>query len=351
VKSNKEMDDVANQFFDLVVFLTSVRDIRSLERALIDSLKKILNATDEIVLYRVPRNSECNYLEIAAAIPDIHKQKRVGLLAHKYGAPQVLYDQLMEECIKQKCLISDVSQERTRTLFPIAGGSLVQGVLEIDSGFMAHEMVLLIERFISIYNNVLAILHEGEHDTLTGLRNRKTFDFHLAELLTPASQSNIVDNDRRLLNAESSYWVGLLDIDFFKSVNDNFGHVYGDEVLLLFSKIIEKSFRNSDVMFRYGGEEFVVVLSPSTKVDALMVFERFRVAVEGFEFPKVGKITVSIGISSLESHEQPVAVLEFADKALYFAKQNGRNQLSHYQHLLASGLLSETVVNNDVELF
>jgi len=350
VEENRESASPMLQFFDAMILLTSVRDIRSLERALIESLKKIINTTDEVVVYRVPRNSSDDYLEVAAAAPDIHKQERVSLLANKYGFSQVILDEAFEKCIQQNSLVSDVSPKSTRTLLPILFGSFVQGVLEINSDLISSEKVVLIKRFVDVYNNLLAILYEAEHDTLTGLRNRKTFDFHLAELLAPTSQNKVVD-DRRLLDVEDSHWIGLLDIDFFKSVNDNFGHVYGDEVLLLFSKIIEKSFRNSDVMFRYGGEEFVVVLSPSTKADALMVFERFRVAVEDYEFPKVGKITVSIGISSLESHEQPVAVLESADKALYFAKQNGRNQLSHYQHLLANGFLSETVVNHEMEFF
>lgn len=194
----------------------------------------------------------------------------------------------------------------------------------------------------------------SEHDTLTGLRNRKTFDFHLSNLLESSLKSVVSthpDDKRHTLNVEECHWIGILDIDFFKLVNDNFGHIYGDEVLLLFSKIMIESFRNSDVMFRYGGEEFVVVLSPTDKENALIVFERFRSTIEQYDFPKVGKITVSIGVSSLGPKENPAIVLENADKALYYAKENGRNQVLDYQTLLVKGLVKEPIIDNDIVLF
>lgn len=101
------------------------------------------------------------------------------------------------------------------------------------------------------------------------------------------------------------------------------------------------TFRNSDLLFRYGGEEFVVVLSPAKTSDALNVLERFRAAIEAYHFPRVGKVTVSIGCIPLQFNENPMTALEFADEALYYAKENGRNQVCNYYELVSQGLIEE----------
>ncbi|ORU92836.1 MAG: hypothetical protein A6F70_03770 [Cycloclasticus sp. symbiont of Bathymodiolus heckerae] len=186
--------------------------------------------------------------------------------------------------------------------------------------------------------------------------NRKTFDSHLSELLLEEegeekSGDEVTQKERRAVQEFDGHWLSVLDIDFFKSVNDNFGHVYGDEVLLIFSNIMTKSFRSGDILFRYGGEEFVVVLAPTKCEDATKVFERFRLAVEAYDFPKVGKITVSIGMASLGDKNHPTTILGYADEALYYAKGNGRNQVQNYHTLIDANLLKAKTIDTDVELF
>jgi len=143
----------------------------------------------------------------------------------------------------------------------------------------------------------------------------------------------------------------MLDIDFFKRVNDEFGHLYGDEVLLLFSGLMKKVFRDNDFLYRYGGEEFVVLLQTSTLKESAVALERFRSAVEAYDFPQVGKITVSIGFVQMKAGELPSSTLDKADKALYYAKEHGRNQVCSYQMLSEKNLIEAGVVNIDVELF
>jgi len=342
------------QIFDAIINMTSVRDRRSLEASLVNTLHDVISHVTTVNLLRVPRETAADYLEVAACRPRIQQQVQLKLIDHEHGDPRMSKTSLSDECVLHGRTVSQQHAGLTTTLFPIISHQLVSAILSITATDFGPAQQEMVQGFVKIYSNFLAIAHDNEHDTLTGLLNRKTFDLHLSELLSinPANDSDHSDiSERRQLKQGESHWISLLDIDFFKSVNDNFGHVYGDEVLLLFSKIMMKTFRNSDIMFRYGGEEFVVVLSPTKRADALLTFERFRQAVEQFDFPKVGKITVSIGIASLKPQDNPTSILEYADEALYYAKDNGRNQVFNYYELINQGLINKKFINSDVELF
>ena len=145
-------------------------------------------------------------------------------------------------------------------------------------------------------------------------------------------------------------WLAVVDIDHFKQVNDRFGHLYGDEVLILITNILRSSFRSHDRIFRFGGEEFVVLLRSTTLSTAHKVFNRFRLAVQEYNFPQVGRVTVSLGFVCT-TKGSPVEILGQADQALYYAKEHGRNQVCFYDDLVASGHLATKVANDDVELF
>jgi diguanylate cyclase (GGDEF)-like protein len=142
-----------------------------------------------------------------------------------------------------------------------------------------------------------------------------------------------------------------MDIDHFKQVNDEYGHLYGDEVLLLFSRLMTKSFRHYDLLFRYGGEEFVVVLNNTDLETALTILERFRITIENYNFPQIGRKTISIGVTEISDQTMLSNVIDRADKALYYAKKNGRNQVCCYEKLVGAGLISNKTATEDIELF
>ena len=144
----------------------------------------------------------------------------------------------------------------------------------------------------------------------------------------------------------------MLDIDHFKRINDNFGHLIGDEVLLMVANLMKNSFRFRDKLFRFGGEEFVVVLKPTGATQAQAIFERFRSTMENHAFPQVGRVTISIGYAQIRLHDQPSVILDNADQALYWSKEHGRNRVSSYEALLASGELAPpAAIDSDIELF
>lgn len=218
-----------------------------------------------------------------------------------------------------------------------------------DKGDITH-MVL---GFSQLYRNFLSLISDGERDALTGLLNRKTLETSIRRILeaTLRDRNAHRDDGSERRAAAGDYWLGVIDIDHFKRVNDNFGHLYGDEVLLLVAQIMQRSFRSEDLLFRYGGEEFVVVLSPTTKDKALEIFERFRHNVASHLFPQLGKVTVSTGVVRFDSHELPSSAVGHADQALYYAKEHGRNQVHCYEDLMNTGKLVSSERSNSVEMF
>ncbi|MDB5619064.1 diguanylate cyclase, partial [Tardiphaga sp.] len=170
-------------------------------------------------------------------------------------------------------------------------------------------------------DNVQNSIEMAITDGLTGLHNRRYMETHLQTL---AEQAATRSKPLALM---------MLDIDFFKSINDTHGHDAGDDVLREFAVRIRKSIRGIDLACRYGGEEFVIVMPETDQQVASMVAERLRrsIAGEAFSIDKGNKrveVTISIGLSTLEKKGEPVAdVLKRADVALYRAKHDGRNRV------------------------
>ena len=207
-----------------------------------------------------------------------------------------------------------------------------------------------------VYRNFQNLLDYSERDSLTGLLNRKTFDDNFSKILRTTIQKNSVADaeievERRNSEREKQHWLAVLDIDHFKRVNDQFGHLYGDEVLILVANLMRSSFRPTDKLFRFGGEEFVILLRSTSKEDAKMIFERFRENVARYPFPQVGTVTISIGFAHIDPFEPAVGIIGRADQALYFAKSNGRNRVCHYEDLVSSGELKIEVSQDSVEFF
>jgi len=241
-----------------------------------------------------------------------------------------------------------------RTLFPVATERESLGVLEVESDAALDQrdqrMVLSILR---IYRNFQGLLDYSERDTLTGLLNRKTFDESFLKFAADPTAAVVCGEvlGRRGASPRCSYWLGVIDIDHFKRVNDGFGHLIGDEVLLLLSRLMRGSFRFDDRLYRFGGEEFVVLMRCVDAAAAALALERLRSNVERHEFPQVGHITVSIGFTEVSPTDTPSGAFERADKAVYFAKGHGRNQVRDHTALVAAGELDDAAKVGDVELF
>lgn len=226
---------------------------------------------------------------------------------------------------------------------PLMQGSIVGSVLVIRNVRFQIVNDFIWQHILMAFNNLNRMLFSAEIDPLTSLMNRLAFDRLLQHQASKDAESIVSDHNT---------YFALVDIDFFKKINDNFGHLYGDEVLILLARAMSESFRSMDWLFRYGGEEFVIVLVDVSQEQASHVLERFRHKIETMVIPQVGQITVSIGFSQMERLEPVSSLVDRADNALYYAKNNGRNLLFFYEDLHEQGLLDDsTAETNQVELF
>jgi len=261
------------------------------------------------------------------------------------------------DCMHQRSVMQLRDGERWTTLFPLATDREVVGVLEITT---TEKLKTSDQRTVGgilrIYHNFQGLLDYSERDTLTGLLNRKTFDESFLKAVGELPRAHEeaqthADGDRRHEDGQPRYWIGVVDIDHFKSVNDRFGHLIGDEVLLLLSRLMRNSFRFHDLLYRFGGEEFVVLMRCEDESDAAHAFERLRHNTESYQFPQVGQITVSVGFTQVRVGDSPAMAFERADKAVYHAKANGRNQVQSHAVLVQSGQMTEVEQLSDMELF
>jgi diguanylate cyclase len=201
--------------------------------------------------------------------------------------------------------------------------TLVKSTREMQQTKTALEDRLLVSKqeISQLQQNLEAIRAESLSDPLTGLGNRKYFDRTLNAAVELAGKQN---EPLSLL---------MLDIDHFKSFNDNYGHLTGDQVLRLVGQSLKQIIKGRDTMARYGGEEFAVVLPDTDLPKALAVAEQIRRAVVARELKKkstgeiLGRITVSVGVSMLQPGDDMDTLIDRADACLYAAKRGGRNRV------------------------
>lgn len=205
---------------------------------------------------------------------------------------------------------------------------ILSDVLSNTQEMMDHNL-LLEEKLMQSSHEMLALQRDLERvrrealtDSLTSLANRKSFDSEIIRIMQEA------------LEQEWTFSLIMVDIDHFKTFNDNFGHQVGDQVLKLVAKTLTDGVKGRDVAARYGGEEFAILLPETNLQGGLRVSENLRQAVASKEVvnrntgEKLGRITLSGGVAEYVPGEKPEDLIERADAALYTAKHNGRNQIA-----------------------
>ncbi len=183
----------------------------------------------------------------------------------------------------------------------------------------------------------LRIMADGKGDILVVVRNftRQKQAERMAAMdpLTHAYNrrkfSELLDQEiKKVERNDKSFSMVMLDIDHFKKINDTHGHDTGDYVLKRMTNLIRENIRDVDILSRYGGEEFVIILPERNLKVAIAVAERIRKVIESACFDKVGQITISAGVSDFMQGDNRESVFKKADNALYIAKNGGRNRVS-----------------------
>ena len=346
-----------SQVVEHLAELTGYRDRDVLDVTLVAALKDTLRPLCVAIYRAVGDVGAERWLTRAKQRADDPVASADPLWAELESLPTLEAYPLRMECMREseaRVVDPDLHRSTALSLFPLSTDREVVGVLEIDSEQpLSHDELKLVGGILRVYRNFRGLLDYSERDTLTGLLNRKTFDdafMRSAAVLQGQARQRSGDNERRHMSGAQA-WLGVIDIDHFKNVNDNFGHLIGDEVLLLLSRLMRSCFRLHDQLYRFGGEEFVVLLRAHSASDAAAAFERLRATVAGYAFPQIGHITVSAGFTDVRIGDTPSGAFERADKCVYYAKQHGRNQVASHAELLAAGVFVEDQRASDVELF
>ncbi len=242
-------------------------------------------------------------------------------------------DEKLHAAIEGRRVVSEeAAGGRRRVLIPLAAADEVRYVVELSGAAANGAGGALADPLIEVLGAYYDLLVDAETDTLTRLANRRIFYSQVGELLSHGP------------SASCRRFIAVADIDHFKQVNDRFGHLYGDEILIHFARLMRETFRAGDLLYRFGGEEFVIVFGVPRHEDRRIGLERFRAAVEAYQFPSVGRVTTSIGFAAIEGGPVPATTLiDRADNAVYYAKRNGRNRVCEYEALVEEGALKPAV--------
>ncbi len=333
----------APTLIESVAHTTSLRDRDHLNCAVARLLLTFLDA-ELVTIYQLIDDNGVKRVARSIELARGEGEPKAEVESEPASLPVLAEVPVWQDCVLRRDVVQHMSPNGLYcNVFPVSGERDVVGILEIQAvADLQPRDVGLVSGILRIFKNHLALLDYGERDTLTGLLNRKTFE---------ASFDKLRQRLNNLLPGGEPSWLGMVDIDKFKSINDSHGHLFGDEVLLLVGQIMKRNFRGADQLFRFGGEEFVIVLDRASLEGAQIAFERLRTQVEGHQFPQVGRVTISLGYTRIDSQDGPSACVERADAALYYAKQHGRNRVCNYEALVTSGELFITQKHEDIELF
>jgi len=365
-----------------LALLTTIREVELFEFSMLKAMAELLKV-EQISMYKLDQSdSKCSQMIYSAqcTLDDIEQR-----LSKSRSAPGIVNVNDVEEHLPKYREIHTIdvdvpeiikvaqlwigitgkpyvsSQDKGYSVvYPVASSDQNKALLsfELPHSLTESEMSV-ITSLLDIAHNYRNLLSDNQKDKLTGLLNRHTFEESILKIqslsLNSGSKRNRVwsGKDRRKEQSVlQRYCLAIIDIDNFKQVNDCFGHIIGDEVLLLLSYILKENFRSKDLLFRFGGEEFVVIFRVEDKESANIALDRFREIVAEYRFPQVNTVTVSIGAALIKESNQPATgIMSDADKALYYAKAHGKNQIHFYDDLVECGQLAENKTAGAVDFF
>jgi diguanylate cyclase (GGDEF)-like protein len=335
-----------------LVNLTAYRDREVLDVTLAQLFNDLMHPRSVAIYRKVGEPDNLRWLTCASQGPDKSLASCSPSCENLEGLPPIATHPARCRALTGKNVFSQEDGFHV-SAFPLNADREVVGVLELKTSDPLDERAQgIVSNILRVYQNFESVLDYSKRDSLTGLFNCKTFDQIFFKTMaggSPPPSAELSIERRRA--TRDSYWLAMIDVDFFKAVNDSYGHLIGDEVLLLLSRIMRSSFRCGDRIYRFGGEEFTVMVRCNTATDAARVFERLRTNTEVYVFPQVRHLTVNIGFTEMRRGDSPNAALDRADRAVYFVKQNGRNHVRDYAALASCGAVENSEKVGEIELF
>ena len=284
-KEHALLDDVINTSEDMI-FVTNFKRINFLNKKFRDFL---------------PVDYISEIKDVSSYFIDMHGYLHKGLLKENETFNELIARTSKEDRIV--CLIDETMNPKAFT------------ISTAESSYTKGDYLVTLTDITKIKERELQISNKAFYDGLTGVYNRNKFD----ELI-----SLELKRDKRYKNSLS---IAIVDIDHFKNFNDTFGHLIGDEVLIMIATYLNSNVRVTDVFARWGGEEFVILFPETTKENAQIVCDKLREGISQLRHDVAGSVTASFGITQYQENDVLATLFKRCDDALYLAKEEGRNRV------------------------
>lgn len=351
-----------------IIKLTDHRDRELLELTLAKALVDLLSIQRVIVTYVRAEEGEKRWFDVVSL-----DARGGGKVADPMRVDFGRLTKVEDDIDRMRCVEQQSSLEVAwagengprRTYFPLfsSGQSEEEGLLEIHSAAaLSDEEREIVDQVHHVYRNMYVLLAHSDRDALTGLLNRKSLDDAyynavLEEIEGHAQNSEkapaapLLPGQERRHRVPPNYWLGTVVIDNFAQLNERHGHLVMEEVTLLVARVMHSTFRPHDRLYRFGAEKFASLFHCPEETQAFGAFERVRANVEKFNFPQVGRVTVSSGFSRVLADDSPSTTLERADQAIEFVHKSGGNQTCSHLDLVRRGFVDEKPRTGQVDIF
>jgi diguanylate cyclase (GGDEF)-like protein len=301
--------DTKTERHDLSVRLSAIiRSLLNVEKQFRDFLEKSLGfvgGDSHVFTKELSEHLEQIQEALSNSSPGEHEEL-LGIISQEVG---LISDALSRKVIQDESFLSHLADERSNLKMNLAD------VTRDYSNFVKHSNQLL--------NELKVIKAVALRDALTGVFNRRAYDEQIFITLINYKAGKL-----------SNFSLIIFDIDFFRDVNNRHGHQAGDSILVGVSKLMVGTLRSDDFVFRYGGDEFVIILPNADLAAGVKVAEKLRSAIETHKFPIARDskesipLTISLGVAVVNPGDNSETIFERADRALYASKQNGRNRVT-----------------------
>lgn len=299
-------------FFTISVFLIIITSVNRIHNKR-ELLKSVINSTDDLIFYKDRRLRYIGCNEAFERYVGLPLEQFIGkddfeLFENKYA--KIFRDNDLKVLNTKKVSINE-------EWLDIEGKMRIFQTKKMPFSYNARKNigVLGVSRDITTLHEIQIKLEEQTTiDELTKTYNRKLFNERMLEKI------------EMFKRYESIFCIALFDIDDFKFVNDNYGHDVGDKVLITVCEIIKEHIRNTDMLFRMGGEEFIIMYPKNTLDEALISTENIRTIISKSKILEDSKITISIGLTQVNKNDTVDSMYKRVDELMYFSKKNGKNQ-------------------------
>ncbi len=351
--NNEQLHSIVDGMMNIPL-IYGVQIKNSSDEILIDKFQKNMKKEDSLKYYhQFPIYYQMNENSIYLANVNIYSDDEAIFERLKVGFLMILLNAIIKTAVliflffvAFRKYLEKPLQDLTNTIVKLRVENIDERKITVDMKY-DNELKILHDEFNKLLNKI-SIEENNRVELLRGMNQKLEFEVEkrtkelqyiaITDGLTQLYNRTKMDMELQKLEGIYKRYgrvfsVIMIDIDYFKSVNDTFGHQVGDSVLKEFAKILKENIRNTDFIGRWGGEEFLIVCPETSEENATTLALNLRKQIEETLFEKVGHKTMSVGVAQIKEEMDLDTLINNADNAMYFAKENGRNRVVTFSEI------------------